>query len=146
MSDPSVAPENPADAARHSAQFAGLVLQVTNMAFMFLGQVPHPESGKPVTDLETAQAFIGQLEMLEAKTQGNLTPQEQGLLKQSLTAVRMAFVQAVEHPAPTDAGSQPAPTPPSDGPAPTASPPAAESAATAEPTGAESPKKFTKKY
>src|SRR5437867_2283404 len=82
---------------RISALFANMVAQQTNMALMFLGRVPHPESGQPVRDLKAAQMFIDQLEMLEVKTKGNLDKQEAGFLKQNLTALRMAFVEAADH-------------------------------------------------
>jgi hypothetical protein len=78
-----------------SALFANMVLQQTNLAMMFLGRVPHPETGQHTRDLEMAQMFIDQLEMLEAKTKNNLSKQEDGLLRQSLMAVRMAYVEAV---------------------------------------------------
>jgi hypothetical protein len=79
-----------------SAVFATMVMQLTNLASMFMGKVPHPETKQPTVDLDAAQIFIDQLEMLEAKTRGNLNPEEQNILKQSLTTVRMAFVEAVE--------------------------------------------------
>jgi hypothetical protein len=75
---------------------ANLVIQQTNMAFMFLGRVPHPETGEIVQDFESAKFFIDQLEMIEAKTKGNLDKREEGLLKQSLTGLRMAFVEAID--------------------------------------------------
>lgn len=133
-----------------AALFANMVMQQTNMALMFLGKVPHPESGKEVRDLEMAQLFIDQLEMLEAKTKGNLDKREEGLLKQSLTAVRLAFVEAVQsQPAPTAGPGEPGvgtargpetPAAAQPGQAPPASKPEA-----AEPE-AESHKKFSKKY
>jgi len=79
-----------------SALFAHLVMQQSNMAMMLMGKAAHPETGKPVRDLESAKLFIDLLEMLEAKTKGNLTKEEQNLLKQTLMAVRMGFVEAVE--------------------------------------------------
>ena len=79
-----------------SAQFANMVMQQTNMALMFLGKVPHPETGQSMTDVDTAQMFIDQLEMLESKTKGNLNKQEESLLKQSLMTLRMAFVEVIE--------------------------------------------------
>jgi hypothetical protein len=85
-----------------SALFAHLIIQNTNMALMFLGKVPHPQSGEKVKDLETAKMFIDQLEMLEVKTKGNLAADEAKLLKQSLTHLRMTFVEAVESPAETE--------------------------------------------
>jgi hypothetical protein len=81
-----------------SAMFAGLVMQSTNMALIFLGQTPNPQTGQTAQDLDNARYFIDQLAMLEAKTKGNLNKQEESLLKQSLTNLRMAFVEAVEHP------------------------------------------------
>jgi hypothetical protein len=81
-----------------SALFAHMVIQQSNMAMMLLGKVPHPQTGEAIQDLEAAKLFIDQLEMLEAKTKGNLTPQEQQLLKQSLMSLRMAFVETVESP------------------------------------------------
>ncbi len=91
---------SPGNATRQemmSALFANLVMQQTNMTLMLLGKMPHPETGKTVREIEGARMFIDQLEMIEFKTRGNLTPEEEKLLKQSLTAVRMAFVDAIDH-------------------------------------------------
>jgi hypothetical protein len=63
-----------------------------------LGRRPHPQSGETAQDLENARYFIDQLEMIEAKTKGNLNKQEDMLLKQSLTNLRLGFVEAAEHP------------------------------------------------
>ena len=128
-----------------SAMFASLVLQQTNMATIFLGLTPHPQTGKKAADLEHAKYFIDQLEMLEAKTRGNLDKHEEGLLKQSLTSLRLAFVEAASNPAEpaaeTEKSAAPAasakPAEPAPGPEPPGPvPPAAE----------DSRKKFTKKY
>jgi len=58
---------------RHSVLFVQMVMQLSNMAMMLLGQVPDPQSGQTIRDLEAARLFIDQLEALEAKTRGNLT-------------------------------------------------------------------------
>jgi len=151
-----------------SAMFASLVMQQTNMAAIFLGLAPHPQTGKVATDLEHARYFIDQLEMLEAKTRGNLDKNEQALLHQSLTSLRLAFVEAVAKPPATPAAAQPAgpapgpktagAVPPSDqrrsqtaatgGPEiPGAVPPSDRAAGPAPQAAAEdSRKKFTKKY
>src|SRR5207237_8838946 len=42
------------------------------------------------------ELFIDLLEMLEAKTKGNLSQEESALLKQTLMTLRMSFVEAVE--------------------------------------------------
>src|SRR5947207_14926255 len=82
-----------------SALFANMVVQQTNLALMLLGKVPNPETGQPMQDLDAAKMFIDQLEMLEAKTRGNLDKNEEKLLAQSLTSLRLAFVEAIEAPA-----------------------------------------------
>jgi len=136
-----------------SALFANMVVQHSNMALIFLGQAPHPDTGEHILDLETARMFIDQLEMLAVKTRGNLTKQEETLLKQGLTATRMAFVQGVEQAAkspqtgparpPETSSFAPAETPPAATSAP--GQPAPEPSPGPEPE-AESRKKFTKKY
>lgn len=119
-----------------SLLFAELVIQQSNMATIFLGRVANPQTGKTTKDLDAARLFIDQLEMLEAKTKGNLSKEEETLLKQSLTQLRMAFVEASNEPdepkeAKAESGRQPAAGPTEGG---------------AEAPEAESRKKFTKKY
>ena len=149
MNEPILSDQLTAGANREeilSALFAHLVLQQTNTALMLLGKVPHPETGERVQDLEAAQMFIDLLEMLAVKTKGNLNKREEALLKESLTALRMAFVEAVDQrPAPpgpkpeSTAGGGAAPTDTA-----THTPPPAEGSLSAEST--ERRKKFTKKY
>lgn len=129
-----------------SALFANLVIQQTNMAFMFLGRVPHPETGEVIQDLESAKFFIDQLEMIEVKTHGNLDKREEDLIKQSLTGLRMAFVEAMnqkEH-----APGKPASTPSiSETPKPAETVSHTEAASeTKAPSEDDSRKKFSKKY
>jgi len=83
------------EAEKHAALFAQLVMQSTSMALMLMGKAPNPMTGKTETDLDGARLFIEQLEMLEAKTRGNLSAEEQQLLKQNLLHVRMSFVETV---------------------------------------------------
>jgi hypothetical protein len=127
-----------------SALFAQMILQQSNLAMMLMGKTPHPESGQTFRDMEGAKLFIDQLEMLETKTKGNLSKDESDLLKQSLMALRMAFVECVNSaPAAGDPRAQNSKAPPA-------------SAAQGEPAHAaksdvsggeeESRKKFTKKY
>ena len=125
-----------------SALFANMVVQQTNMALMFLGQVPHPQTGEHMHDLDGARLFIDQLEMLAVKTKGNLDKNEERLLQQSLTGLRMAFVEAAD--------KQPAPAEKKEPAGPTASTATGtpQPGIAAEKAGAEgeSHKKFTKKY
>jgi hypothetical protein len=127
-----------------TALFAHLVMQQSNMAMMLMGKAPHPQTGEAVRDLESAKLFIDLLEMLEAKTKGNLTKEEQSLLKQTLMAVRMGFVEAVEA-SPAQSEAKP-PPPQSTETGKSAEPEKAPSLEGAAPASEESHKKFTKKY
>jgi hypothetical protein len=145
-----------------AAIFANMVMQIAQMAAMFLGRVPHPQTGKAVQDLESAQMFIDQLEMLAYKTRGNLDDEEKQLISQNLIALRMAFVEELrkagipvpEHltEQPQSAPAAPAPKPePTPAPAPTPQPaptppPTASSTTPPTPSEEESRKRFTKKY
>jgi hypothetical protein len=118
--------------------FAKMIMQQSQMAVMLLGKVPHPQSGETVRDIEGARMFIDQIEMIEAKTKGNLSKEEESLLKQTLMSLRLAFVEAVESPAKEEnktekpmAESKPAPEAP---------------AAPSPPSDDEAKKKFSKKY
>ena len=140
-------PENaPGNASREkimSALFASLVMQQTNLALMLLGKSPHPETQKTIQDIDGAKLFIDRLEMLEVKTQCNLNVDEAKLLKQSLTALRMDFVQAVDGQSPSTAAEQP------KKPAAPAEPPEASIApgqTSTPPSEEEARKKFSKKY
>lgn len=141
MSEPNVPEPVAGDLPRaesQSALFAQLVLQQTNLALMLLGKVPNPQSGETRRDLDGARLFIDQLEMLEAKTRGNLAREEARLLQQSLMTLRLAFVEAVDASAPAAGGA-----------ADVSSAAAGEpKAAPADDAGAteESRKRFSKKY
>ena len=129
------------------ALFADLVMRQTNLVLMFLGKANDPQTGQPTVDLETAQMFIDQMEMLEAKTRGNLSKHEEKFLRDSLMHLRMEFVQATERaPAsspPPVAQSAGAPAPPTPAAASEAIAPASSVSALPE----DEPKvKFTKKY
>ena len=98
----------------HAAMFAQMVMQFASTALVLMGRMPNPMTGKTETDLEAAQMFIEQLQMLEVKTKGNLSADEQHLLKQNLMTVRMAFVEAIKSPKPAPAAAvadQSAPAP-----------------------------------
>jgi hypothetical protein len=136
MSDASMPSQDLGPISREemmSALFAQLVVQQSNMAMLLMGKVPHPQTGQTMRDIEAARLFIDQLEMLETKTKGNLTKEEDQLLKQSLMALRMAFVEAMESPEPEGKKAEA----PADNKIEAGAPPA---------TDEESKKKFTKKY
>ena len=73
--------------------FIFYVLSLSSSVLMHLGEVPEPDSGQKKVDLDMARHTIDVLAMLEEKTRGNLTAQEEQLLKDVLFEVRMKFVQ-----------------------------------------------------
>jgi hypothetical protein len=127
---------NRADA--QSALFAQLVMQQSNMAFMLMGRVPHPETKETVRDLDSARLFIDQLEMLQTKTAGNLRKEEDAFLKQTLMSLHLAFVEAL--------GSPPAESKKTEAAAPEAAPQNKTAPATEAGAEADEKTKFSKKY
>ena len=80
---------------------AALISMLTTQALFALGvlQVKGQEGREP--DLEMARYNIDMLEALEEKTKGNLTEPEANALKNTLSELRMGYVQV------SDASSAP---------------------------------------
>ena len=75
------------------ASFSTLVMSFAVQASVAIGLTPHPETGKVEKSRQLAQLNIDFLNVIEAKTKGNLTPDEAQLLERLLTELRMRFVQ-----------------------------------------------------
>ncbi len=75
-------------------RFAQLVMMQAQNILYLLGRLPGPQGHTPPLQLPEAKMLIDQLEMLQAKTKGNLSAQEQKLLDNSVTQMRLAFVEA----------------------------------------------------
>jgi hypothetical protein len=77
------------------ANFSGLVSMLATQAFYALGLIqPEENKDKKIEpDWDIAKFNIDMLGMLEEKTQGNLSEEEVGMLKQTLEQLRMLFVQ-----------------------------------------------------
>ncbi|MHC4426275.1 MAG: DUF1844 domain-containing protein [Planctomycetota bacterium] len=73
--------------------FAALVSMLTTQALFALGllQVKGQEKNKP--DLGLAKYNIDMLETLEEKTKGNLTKEEETVLANTLSELRMGYVK-----------------------------------------------------
>ena len=129
-------------------RFIEFVMMHAQNAALFLGQIPNPKTGESEINLDLARMFIDQLEMIREKTRGNLTSEETTVLRNALSNLQMAFVEAsgssqpqpaAQPEPPPSAASQPAEQPASG--AAEQSPPIESS----EPE-TESRKKFTKSY
>ena len=89
---PSETPQIPAQEL--AQRFAQLVMMQAQNILYLLGRLPGPQGHTPPLQLPEAKMLIDQLEMLQAKTKGNLSAQEQKLLDNSITQMRLAFVEA----------------------------------------------------
>jgi len=75
-------------------RFIEFVMMHAQNAALFLGQIPNPKSGEPEINLDLARMFIDQLEMIQEKTRGNLTNEEAMVLRNAVSNLQMAFVEA----------------------------------------------------
>ena len=76
--------------------FSTFALSLGTSALYHLGVVPHPETGHRVDppELALARHTIDTLEMLQAKTRGNLDAKEDQLVESLLYELRLRFVEA----------------------------------------------------
>lgn len=78
--------------------FLDVVSVFFNQGAMSLGAAPHPVTGKLFISFESAQESIDILEILQQKTKGNLTEEEDRVLTRLIDELKMAFVQTVRDP------------------------------------------------
>jgi hypothetical protein len=74
--------------------FIEFVMMQAQNAALFLGQIPNPQTGQAEVNLDVARMFIDQLGMIQEKTRGNLTTEEATVLRNALSSLQMAFVEA----------------------------------------------------
>jgi hypothetical protein len=88
--DRKSSPIGNAELAQRFVQF--VMVQVQNIYYV-LGRIPSPDGRPMQANLEAAKILIDQLEMIQAKTEGNLSAQESSILEDALKNVRLAFVE-----------------------------------------------------
>jgi hypothetical protein len=77
---------------RPPIDFPTYVLSYYTQGLVLLGEVPNPYTNKKEEDVEAARHTIDILSMLEQKTKGNLSKDEQQLLESVLYELRMKFM------------------------------------------------------
>ncbi len=75
------------------ASFSSIVGGIGVQTAMALGQVENPATGETEVDLQQARHLIDSLKVLQEKTEGNLTRQEEQHLTSLLKELQMQFVQ-----------------------------------------------------
>lgn len=97
---PGERPEKEASAAENSCgqfpermDFITFILSMSQTALVSLGCGPHPDTGKCDCDLRSAKMTIDILEVLQEKTRGNLTGEEERILDRILAELRLMWVE-----------------------------------------------------
>ena len=100
---PESSPVKPPPAASRAAasshqtpgqgDFSFFLSSLSMQALMCLGEMPHPATNQVHEDLEQARSLIDVLGMLQEKTKGNLTSEEQALLEELLYELRLKYVE-----------------------------------------------------
>ncbi len=73
--------------------FSTFIFSLNSSALMQLGIIDDPTSGEKIKNLPLAKQTIDILGMLEEKTRGNLTEDEENMLKNILYDLRMVYVK-----------------------------------------------------
>jgi hypothetical protein len=167
---PEISKAAPIHSAELAQRFVQFVVMQTQNIYYVLGKIPTPDGRSMQPNLEAGKVFIDQLEMIEHKTQGNLSAKEAQILQEALKNVRLAFVEAsggtpasmMPSRSPNipleefdeEEEEAPAPPPPAPPARPTKASPSAQTQVTPKelpkdvpaPQPAENKKKFTKNY
>jgi hypothetical protein len=84
--------------AQDPASFVNFLMSIASNAASTLGMMEHPVTHQREVDLELAKHWIDVLGMLQQKTKGNLTAQEQQILEGFLSDLRMQYVSLANSP------------------------------------------------
>jgi hypothetical protein len=76
--------------------FATFIFSLSSSALLHFGEIADPASGEKTKNLPMAKHTIDILAMLEEKTQGNLTSDEEQLFKNILYDLRMRYIKETE--------------------------------------------------
>lgn len=73
--------------------FPSFIFSLSSTAFVSLGAIPNPETGKAEKNLPLAKQTIDLLGLLREKTRNNLSVEEDNLFDHLLHDLRMAYVR-----------------------------------------------------
>jgi len=89
---PELQPMEEADAEPEHTMFTEFLMGIASSAFIYLGLVEHPATGRRQVDMMAAKESIDMLVMLREKTKGNLTGGEEKFFDDLLADLKMQFV------------------------------------------------------
>jgi len=76
--------------------FSAFVMSLNTSALFHLGEIADPQTGARTKDLDLARHAIDSLTMIQNKTKGNLSREEEELLKNLLYDLKVKFVKAAK--------------------------------------------------
>lgn len=91
---PVGAPQSPPDPSELPVTFGTFVVSLASSAAFALGEAVPPGGGAPEKNLPLAKQTIDLIALLQDKTRGNLTDEEQRLIETVLYDLRLRFVEA----------------------------------------------------
>jgi len=86
--EPDYDPNSPPE----QTMFTEFLMGIASSAFIYLGLVEHPATGRRQVDLMAAKESIDMLVMLREKTKGNLTHGEEKFFDDLLSDLKMQFI------------------------------------------------------
>lgn len=84
--------------SKHTILFMELVASFQLSALQCLGKLVDSRTGKSDVNLNGAAASIDMLDMLTEKTRGNLSPDEAKFLKQTISHLKLNYVEEINKP------------------------------------------------
>lgn len=75
------------------ADVMGIVQILATQALLYMGAFPDPQTGRAMVAMDLAKFHVDLLGVLEEKTKGNLTDEEQEVVSQTAHELRLQFVE-----------------------------------------------------
>ena len=82
--------------ANHNILFMQLILQNQQIAMMSMGKIKNPVTDRIERNLEHAKIYIDTLDMLLAKTKGNLSDYEEKFLTETIKELKLNYVDEAD--------------------------------------------------
>ncbi len=76
--------------------FSAFIMSLNTSVLYHLGEIADPASGQTTVDVDLARHGIDTLALIQEKTKGNLTEDEEEMIKTILYDVKIRFVKAVK--------------------------------------------------
>lgn len=86
--------DNFASSGQIKIDFSTLIMSFASAAMISIGRMPDPVTGQVNKDLALARQNIDIISLLQEKTRGNLSPEEEKLVEGVLNELRISYVES----------------------------------------------------